>query len=70
LLLQTLGRQHSGKYTNGTPGAALVGRISWARPQFGRSRRAALFYQQGLNSRIILNPQDRLKAVFLFVLQQ
>jgi hypothetical protein len=38
--MQTFGRWHSGKFASGTAGAAFAGRISWARPQFGRSRRA------------------------------
>ena len=32
LLAQTFGRWHSGKFTDGTPGAAFAGRISKARP--------------------------------------
>jgi hypothetical protein len=34
------GRWHSGEFQNDTAAAAYAGRISRARPQFGRSRRA------------------------------
>jgi hypothetical protein len=39
LLTHTFGRWHSGEFQNGTTAAASAGRISRARPQFGRSRR-------------------------------
>jgi hypothetical protein len=36
LLRNPFGAQHSGKHANGSPGAISAGRISQARPQFGR----------------------------------
>jgi hypothetical protein len=42
LLTQTFEHWHSGEFQNDTAAAAFAGRISRARPQFGRSRRAAL----------------------------